>query len=165
MSGVATIVEYHLWKNNPNTVLTTHQVEMQKANCNMMIIGMSHTTTDEEINTAFSHGMHCFLPKPIDTDLLSSILTSKKKSKNLDLDLVDGVITPKKMMSPSRKTAKSNNDFDSYESECVSRDGEELGSPVTDEFDTKNIAQLVGVKLIRRMSTSYSDQPICSPSP
>ena len=157
MSGIATIVEYHIWKNSPQTT--------QKTNNDMMIIGMSHTTTDEEMNSAFSHGMHCFLPKPIDTDLLMSIITAKKKSKNLDLDLVDGIITPKKRLSPVKKTAKLDTFVEANEFGCISNDGEELGSPLIDEFNTKITAQLVGVKLIRKMSTNYSDQPTCSPTP
>jgi len=51
-----------------------------KINHEMMIIAMSQSHTDDKLERAFQHGLHFFLHKPIDKELLNTILKIRRGS-------------------------------------------------------------------------------------
>ena len=74
MSGVDTIVKHYEW------LLADHE---RTHNKDMLIVGLSESTTDEELKLVSNHGCHFFCAKPPETHILSSIIALKRQSTDL----------------------------------------------------------------------------------
>ena len=138
---------------------------------------MAHTTTDQEMEVAFKHGMQYFLPKPIDTELMMSIINKKKEllyEHNLSLPGSPSLHSS----SPSIKMEKNerhekhekNEKHEKHEKHDSryfhhneSQESSQIDSDYTEIVDRPPHSQyektfLTGVKLFRRMSIKQSDQ-------
>ena len=176
MMGVVTIMEFHRWCNLPPSSLSTTQARCQELNSKMMIIGMAHSTTEQEMNVAFKHGMQYFLPKPIDTELMMSIINKKKE---VLYDEIPCLQNSPLLHSPSLKNESHDNhdNHDKYDNtnntttnnenrffhSIESQENTQLDSDFTEMAEKPVFVQcektfLTGVKLFRRMSIKQYDQ-------
>ena len=90
MRGVSALIAFNEWRHALSTSPTLIQSGLQKMNNEMLIIGMSNNTSDTEIEEGFENGMHFFLSKPIEIEMILTILNIKKKSKSL-LEAIENV--------------------------------------------------------------------------
>jgi hypothetical protein len=175
MMGVVTIIEFHRWCNLPPSSLSTTQARCQELNSKMMIIGMAHSTTEQEMSIAFKHGMQYFLPKPIDTELMMSIINKKKE---VLYDEIPCIPNSPSLHSPSLKNEshdKHDNHDNNYNTNTTinnenryfhsvdSQENTQLDSDFTEMAEKPVFVQcektfLTGVKLFRRMSIKQYDQ-------
>ncbi len=81
MSGVDAIVQHYEW------LLHDHE---RTHNRDMLVVGLSESTTDEELKLVFNHGCHFFSTKPPQTHILSSIINIKRHSASL-ADAIAGI--------------------------------------------------------------------------
>ena len=75
MSGVDAIVQHYEW------LLGDHD---RTHNKDMLVVGLSESTTDDELKLVFNHGCHFFCTKPPETHILSSIISLKRQSADLE---------------------------------------------------------------------------------
>ena len=136
-----------------------------------MIIGMAHSATEQEMSIAFKHGMQYFLPKPIDTELMMSIINKKKEVLYDDIPCIPN--SPS-LHSPSLKNGSHDNHDNSNNNTTTnneirffhnieSQENTQLDSDFTEMAEKPVFVQcektfLTGVKLFRKMSIKQYDQ-------
>ena len=64
--------------------------DIARYNAHTLIVGMSATALDSEQEEAFDYGMHFFCTKPVNLDILSTILASKRDLSSLE-EVIDRI--------------------------------------------------------------------------
>ena len=156
MSGVSAVTAYCLWSRSQSTSNSaTSSSQSKDINSEMLIVGMSHRASDEELAVAFSHGMHFFLPKPIEIELMMALLNVRKNCRSLHqaIDYISSMSwAPEgKDSHPRRDENKTDSGCSSVEADCTS-----------DNLCAKNVIScehsgLIGIKLFRRMSATQNE--------
>lgn len=90
MCGAEAIKKLYEWRQRP--ALSGDNRTMNSdlwVNKEMMLVGLSASAGDDELEVAFENGMHFFCPKPVETTMLASILMMRRKASSLQAALSD----------------------------------------------------------------------------
>ena len=135
---------------NPGTLSPTYDI-----NSEMLMVGMSHNATDDDLKTAFVHGMHFFLPKPVETELMMALLNVRKNSRSLHQAV--GNISSMSW-APEGKDRHPKRDDKETDSGCSSIENDStIESSCNKNIVDSRHSGLIGIKLFRRMSASNND--------
>jgi CheY-like chemotaxis protein len=90
MCGAEAIRKLNEWRHRPaqsgDSRTTNSDLWVNKE---MMLVGLSASAGDDELEVAFENGMHFFCPKPVETTMLASILMMRRKASSLQAALSD----------------------------------------------------------------------------
>ena len=95
MSGPEAMTSFHTWRNGlasetdgdileydasvRDMIETSFDNKVnKKINQEMLIVGMSANASNAHVDLAFQHGMHFYCPKPVETTMLTAILSLRK---------------------------------------------------------------------------------------
>ena len=155
MSGVSTVTAYCLWSRSQSVSNSATSSPPKDINREMLIVGMSHCASDVELATAFTHGMHFFLPKPIETELMMALLSVRKNCRTLH-QAIENISSMS--WAPEGKDSHPRRDENKTDSGCSSTEAD----CTTDNISATNVIScehsgLIGIKLFRRMSATQNE--------
>jgi CheY-like chemotaxis protein len=90
MCGAEAIKKLNEWRHRPAQTGDSRTINSDLwVNKEMMLVGLSASAADDELEVAFENGMHFFCPKPVETTMLASILMMRRKASSLQSALSD----------------------------------------------------------------------------
>lgn len=90
MCGAEAIKKLYEWRHRPAQCGDNRTINSDLwVNKEMMLVGLSASAGDDELEVAFENGMHFFCPKPVETTMLASILMMRRKATSLQTALSD----------------------------------------------------------------------------
>ena len=90
MCGAEAIRKLNEWRQRPAQLGDSRTINSDLwVNKEMMLVGLSASAGDDELEVAFENGMHFFCPKPVETTMLASILMMRRKASSLQAALSD----------------------------------------------------------------------------
>lgn len=90
MCGAEAIRKLNEWRQRPAQSGDSRTINSDLwVNKEMMLVGLSASAGDDELEVAFENGMHFFCPKPVETTMLASILMMRRKASSLQAALSD----------------------------------------------------------------------------